>query len=707
MKMITPPANHLEQVPELSRPLTSLKGIGIKRAELLAQKGLNTVLDLLFFMPIRYEDRSRIVPIIETGEDSAVFVRGNVISAGEERFFRRGKRLFRIVIKDETSRLDLLWFQYRKAHLSRFTHPGLELMAYGKIQKMQGKRQMIHPDITLQDQGKDKKVLGLYPVYSIIKGISGQVLRSAVKQALDLYEDALVDIIPGEITARLGLPGIANTIRSVHFPPYGSSVDRFNRFETKYHQRLIFDRFFHIMLNIAYRKRSRAMRVGPVFKIPEGLGQRLEKIFPFRFTNEQAKVIEEILRDLSGSGPMNRLLEGDVGCGKTVVAAVASYVTTLNHWQVAIMIPTQVLARQHYEYFSSLSESMGFRPVLVTGALKGPDRMKINKKISNGEFNLIIGTQALIQKDVSFKRLGLVVIDEQHRFGVRQRALLDKKGINPHLLVMTATPIPRTLAMTVYADLEISVIKEYPEGHLPVMTCLVEKNQKRSVYNTVKQRMSLEQQAIVICPVIEGTEDADLKNALEMHSKLKKLFTPPYRVGLIHGRLSSDEKERVMERFRKGRINLLVGTTVIEVGVHAPGATVMVVEHPERFGLTQLHQLRGRVGRGNVKGLCLLMGSEGLSEKSISRLKVLVESNDGFEISRKDLELRGHGELMGIRQAGAGELDLREMFREPELLMTAKKEAEKVLAIDPELSGDENRILKEMVRSFSMQPLDL
>ncbi|MCD6295685.1 MAG: ATP-dependent DNA helicase RecG, partial [Deltaproteobacteria bacterium] len=586
MQMITPPSNQLGQAPELKLPLTSLKGIGEKRGGLLARKGLHTVLDLLFFTPIRYEDRSRLVPINETEEDSSVFVRGNVISAGEERFFRSGKRLFRIVIRDETATLDLLWFQYRKVQLSRFTRQGMELMVYGKTQKVQGKRQMIHPDITSQDQGKDKEVLGLYPVYSMIKGLSGQVLRSAVRQALDLYEDALVDTIPGEITGRLGLPGTADTIRSVHFPPYGSSVDRFNLFDTKYHQRLIFDRFFHVMLNIAYRKKSRATRKGPIFKTPKDLEQRLERIFPFRLTNDQSKAIEEILGDLSGNRPMNRLLEGDVGCGKTVVAAVASYVATLNHWQVAIMVPTQVLALQHYAYFRSLSESMGFRPVLVTGALKGPDRMKINKKTSNGECNLIIGTQALIQKDVSFKRLGLVVIDEQHRFGVRQRALLDKKGINPHLLVMTATPIPRTLAMTVYADLEVSLIEEYPEGHVPVMTRLMTETQKRSVYNTVKQRLSLGQQAMVICPVIEGTEDADFKNALEMYSKLKNLFTPPYRVGLIHGRLSSDEKDRVMEQFRKGMINLLVGTTVVEVGVHAPGATVMVVEHPERFGLT-------------------------------------------------------------------------------------------------------------------------
>jgi ATP-dependent DNA helicase RecG len=404
---------------------------------------------------------------------------------------------------------------------------------------------------------------------------------------------------------------------------------------------------------------------------------------------------------------MNRLLQGDVGCGKTVVAAVASHVTVLNKRQVAIMVPTQVLAQQHYVYFKGLSESMGFRPVLLTGALKKADRLRTHEKIRNGDYNLIIGTQALIQERVSFGGLGLVVIDEQQRFGVRQRALLDKKGSNPNLLVMTATPIPRTLAMTVYGDLDISLIREYPKGHKPVKTHLVDEKDKRRVYETLKQRLSMGQQAMVICPVIEATEESDLKDALEMHSKLKKLFEPPYRVGLIHGRLAPEEKDRVMDQFSKGSIHLLVGTTVVEVGVHAPGATVMVVEHPERFGLTQLHQLRGRVGRGTERGLCLLMRPKALSEEGLSRLGVLVESNDGFEIAAKDLEMRGHGELTGIRQAGAGELNLKEMFREPELLMTAKREADELLAADPALSKDDNRNLRELVGSFSTEPLDV
>jgi len=369
-----------------------------------------------------------------------------------------------------------------------------------------------------------------------------------------------------------------------------------------------------------------------------------------------------------------------VGCGKTAVAAVAAYVTILNHWQVAIMVPTQILARQHHSYFSSLSRWMGFRPVLLTGAMKKSERLKVYERIRRGEYNLIIGTQALIQEGLSFARLGLVIIDEQHRFGVRQRALLDKKGANPHLLVMSATPIPRTLAMTVYADLDISLIKEYPQGHQAVVTQLVNGKEKRRVLTELNQRMAGGQQAIVICPVIEGSEDADLKNALEMHAKLKEIFSPRFRIGLIHGRLASEEKDRVMERFREGLLDLIVATTVIEVGVHAPGATVMVVEHPERFGLAQLHQLRGRVGRGDERGLCLLMLSEALSEKALARLKVLEETSDGFEIAEKDLEMRGHGELTGLRQAGAGELDFREMIREPELLMAAKREAGRLTA---------------------------
>ncbi len=404
---------------------------------------------------------------------------------------------------------------------------------------------------------------------------------------------------------------------------------------------------------------------------------------------------------------MNRLLHGDVGCGKTVVAAAAAYICALNSMQVAIMVPTQVLADQHLEYFSGLSDKMGFRPILLTGRLKEAERRDICDKIGNGQYNLVIGTQSLIQERLSFPKLGLVIIDEQHRFGVRERALMERKGENPHLLVMTATPIPRTLAITVYGDMDMSIIKGYPAGHKPVVTRLIPEREKRRVLEILKERMSAGHQAFVICPVIEGSEDVDLKNAVEMAQKLRKIFQPSFRIGLIHGRLPSDERGQTMNDFRKGLIDLLVGTTVIEVGVHVPGATAMIIEHPERFGLAQIHQLRGRVGRGSERGICLLMLSSNLPERTLPRLKTLVESHDGFEIAQKDLELRGQGELTGTKQAGMGELEFTEMMREPELLLKAKREAENLIDSDPDLFHPENATLKAIIESVLAKPQDL
>jgi ATP-dependent DNA helicase RecG len=704
--MITGNTNTRKRTQELNLPITSLKGIGPKRAELLAAKGITTVLDLIFFTPNRYEDRSRVLPIGKTVEGQAVLVRGKVLSGREERFFRRGKGLFRIIIKDATARLELIWFNYRKVHLDRFTGRGLEVMAYGRIRINRGSRQMIHPDIRAMNVDEVKEMLGFYPIYPQVTGISPQVVRSVVSQTLEKYQDILKDEIPREICRRVGLPELGEAIKCVHFPPEGASIDLFNRHETPYHKRLIFDRFFRVMLNIAFRRRLNKNRPGIVFSIPKDLFFSLGEYFSFTLTGDQVRSIKEILKDLGSGRPMNRLLQGDVGCGKTVVAVVAAYISIVNKWQVALMVPTQILAGQHKQFFSSLPKDMGFRPVLLTGALNRHERLEAYEKIREGEYNLVIGTQSLIQQELSFSRLGLVVIDEQHRFGVRQRALLDRKGIDPHLLVMTATPIPRTLAMTVYADMDISAIKEYPEGHRPVTTFLMDEGRKMEVYNTVRERMSAGQQVLVICPVIEGSEDRDLKNALEMYSGLKKLFTPHFCVGLIHGQLPSHDKEVTMEEFRKGRIDLLVGTTVVEVGIHALGATVIVIEDPERFGLAQIHQLRGRVGRGIERGLCLLMVKKELPEESLSRLKVLAECHDGFEIAQKDLEIRGQGELMGTKQAGSGELEFSEMFREPELLITAKNEAEQILDSDPDLSNPENRILRNIIQAESPGMLD-
>jgi ATP-dependent DNA helicase RecG len=404
---------------------------------------------------------------------------------------------------------------------------------------------------------------------------------------------------------------------------------------------------------------------------------------------------------------MNRLLMGDVGCGKTAVAAVAAHACARNKGQVAIMAPTQVLASQHLDYFSGLSEKMGFRPALLTGMLGKRERGDLYRTIREGGCDLVIGTQSLIQEDLVFKDLRLVIVDEQHRFGVRERALIDRKGNNPHLLVMTATPIPRTLAMTVYGDMDVSVIREFPPGHVPASARLVFETEKRQVFDFLRARLAQGDQAFVICPVIEGSEELDLKNATDMAQKLGKIFSPPYRVGLVHGRLPPQEREAVMADFRAGRIHLLIGTTVVEVGVHVPKATLMIIEHPERFGLAQLHQLRGRVGRGSARGLCFLMGSANLTEHALSRLKVLVEHHDGFEIAAKDLEYRGYGEWIGMRQTGLGEIDLSEMMREPDLLFLAREKADLLLDSDPELTDPRNHALKGFVDSILARPIDL
>jgi ATP-dependent DNA helicase RecG len=708
--MIAKKDTPLKQIQKLTLPLTRLKGIGPKRATFLAQKGLHTVLDLLFFIPFRYEDRTRVSPINAAEEGLPVLVKGTVVSGREERFYPSRKRLFKVVLRDKDSRLGLLWFQYKKPHLTKYATPGLEIFAYGRIQTHRGQRQMVHPEIILADVQQtqsEEKGLGFYPVYSAVPGISANLLRSMIRRALDEHLRALVDPVPEEITSRLGLPHLGGALEQAHFPSEESSIDELNQCDTPFHRRLIFDRFFLVMLTMACRKRFKETRTSPTFSIPSRLRDDLKKFFPFRLTSHQMRAIEDMVSDLTKGKCMNRLLLGDVGCGKTVIAAVATYISVRNNHQVAIMVPTQELANQHLEYFLNLAPKMAFRPVLLTGKLKKSERQDIYGKIWDEKYNVVIGTQSLIQKGLRFPRLGLVIIDEQQRFGVRERASMDPKGENPHILVMTATPIPRTLAISFYGDMDLSFIQEFPEGHKPVITHLVTESEKRSVFETLKERMSAGQQAFVICPVIEGSEELDLKNALEMAEKLKKIFLPPFRIGLVHGRLSSDEREKVMGDFRKGRIHLLVGTTVIEVGVHVPRATVMVIEHPERFGLAQLHQLRGRVGRGKERGLCLLMASSNLPERSRSRLEILVENHDGFEIAKKDLSLRGLGELTGTRQAGMGEFDLTEMVRESELLLAAKREAYGLIDADPELLLPRNRPLKAMVESILAKPLDL
>ena len=698
---------HLKSIQKLTLPVSTLKGVGPKRTACFARKGIRTVLDLLFFTPIRYEDRTKITPIHEVPEGAPVQVQGEVVFGKEERFFRSRSKVFRIMIRDEGAGLELLWFNYKKPQLNAMAVRGTTLLAYGSVTWNRGRRQMVHPEVVKPAAGTSRELLGFYPVYSSVEGLSSAMVRSLVMKALQGHLSSIIDPVPVEFARALGLPSLEEALRSVHFPPKSCSIAGLNAFQTEFHRRLLFDRFFLVMLTIAFRRRDRERKTCLALTLSSKEREAAAQFFPFTFTHDQTRAVQDILQDLISGRPMSRLLMGDVGCGKTAVAAVAAYACVQNKKQAAIMAPTQVLASQHFEYFSGLSEKMGFRPVLLTGMLKKSERGDVYRRIKEGAHNLVIGTQSLIQGDLVFRDLSLVIIDEQHRFGVRERALVDRKGANPHLLVMTATPIPRTLAMTVYGDMDVSVIKEFPRGHVPASARLVPETGKREVFDFLRARLSQGDQAFVICPVIEESEELDLKNATDMAQKLAKILSPPCRVGLVHGRLPPQQREAVMAEFRAGRIHVLVGTTVVEVGVHVPGATVMIIEHPERFGLAQLHQLRGRVGRGSDRGVCFLMGSASLSENALSRLKVLVDHHDGFEIARKDLESRGYGELIGMKQTGLGEVDLSEMMREPELLLLAKEKADLLLDSDPELADPLNHALKSFVESILTRPIDL
>ena len=699
--------SHLKSIQQLTLPASSLKGVGPKRAVFFARKGIRTVLDLLFFTPIRYEDRTRITPIREVAEGTPVLVQGEVVFGREERFLRSRKKIFRIMIRDEGAGLELLWFNYKRAHLSAVALQGSSLLAYGSVTWNHGRRQMVHPEVLKPAAEAPGDLLGFYPVYSSIEGMSSATVRSFMRKALLAHLSSIIDPVPAQLAEALGLPSLEEALRSVHFPPKACSLTDLNTARTPFHKRLVFDRFFLVMVTIAFRKRDRKRKACVSLALPSEAQNEVERFFPFTFTRDQTRAAHELLGDLSSDKPMSRLLMGDVGCGKTAVAAVAAYACLRNRGQAAIMAPTQVLASQHFEYFSGLPEKMGFRPALITGMLKKREREEIYRKVEEGHYNLVIGTQALIQEDLVFQNLCLVIIDEQHRFGVRERALIDKKGANPHLLVMTATPIPRTLAMTVYGDMDVSMIKEFPPGHVPATARLVPETEKREAFDLLRARLSYGDQAFVICPVIEASEELDLKNAADMAWKLAKILSPPYRVGLMHGRLPAQERETVMADFRAGRVHVLVGTTVVEVGVHVPRATFMIIEHPERFGLAQLHQLRGRVGRGSDRGICFLMVSSSLPEHVLSRLRVLVDHHDGFEIARKDLEYRGYGELIGMKQTGLGEMDLSEMMREPDLLLLAKEKADHLLDSDPELADPGHRALKSFVESILARPIDL
>jgi ATP-dependent DNA helicase RecG len=537
----------------------------------------------------------------------------------------------------------------------------------------------------------------IVPIYSETEGLYQRTLRRLIKTILDGYADELSSPIPPEIVERQDLINFSEAFRRVHFPPEGESIDILNFQRSDGHRRIIFDEFFFLELGMALKKRGVALETGISFKTNGILVQKLLNLLSFKLTHAQERVLSEIKEDLEKPHPMNRLIQGDVGSGKTIVALLTCLRVIEYGYQAAIMAPTEVLAEQHFLNLHRWLEPLGVKVALLTSRVKGSEREDLYQRIRNGEIQLVIGTHAVIQEAVEFHHLGLAIIDEQHKFGVVQRGLLKKKGGNPDVLVMTATPIPRTLAMTIYGDLDVSIIEEMPPGRMPVETKVFPESSRAKVYRMVEEEVKKGRQAFIVYPLVEESEKLDLKDATRMAEHLQKDVFPELRIGLLHGRMKSDEKEAIMTEFKEGRIQVLVATTVIEVGIDIPNASVMVVEHAERFGLSQLHQLRGRIGRGRYPSKCILLAEYRSSEEAKVRLRAMEKTTDGFKIAEEDLELRGPGEFFGIRQSGLPDFRVAHIIRDTPILVEARKEAFRLVQEDPELVQPSHAGLKQIL----------
>jgi ATP-dependent DNA helicase RecG len=683
---------------ELTTPVQYVKGVGPKLAEVLATKGISTVGDLLNYLPFRYEDRLNPRGIAELRAGEMATVIGEVRNSG---LFRTRKMpIFQLTVGQGRSKLKCLWFN--ATYLQDKFKAGQLIALYGKVEQdsRSGELQIIQPQFEMLgdapgDVADDKAAASLevgriVPIYeSAGQGrVTARWFRRVIRTALEDLTPEITEAIPAAVRERLALVSPREALWKVHWPEAGESFEDLQSSRTPAHIRLIFEELFFTELGLELKRRQQKAQTGIAFRLDDRVRQAIKKILPFHPTAAQKRVLKEIADDMQQPHPMRRLLQGDVGSGKTIIGFQAAIIAIENGYQVALMAPTEILAQQHYFSALRILENAGYRIVLLTGSLEADRKREIRRHIAQGNAQLVIGTHALLEEKVEFAKPGLVIVDEQHRFGVLQRLKLmkksgeasdDKNPAEPDVLVMTATPIPRTLALTLYGDLDLSVLDELPPGRTPIVTRRITDDRSPEVWDFVRKQAAKGHQVYVVYPVIAENEETELKAAVKMYRDLSGKVFADLKVGLLHGRLDSELKDQVMRMFQKGDLQILVATTVIEVGVDVPNATVMVIEHAERFGLAQLHQLRGRIGRGAARSYCVLMTGGKVSEEGERRLDAMVRTNDGFQIAELDLELRGPGEFFGTRQAGMPSFRVANLIRDRKLLELAKREAAAVM----------------------------
>ncbi|MEY4095779.1 MAG: ATP-dependent helicase RecG [Acidobacteriota bacterium] len=696
--------------------LQFLKGVGPRKAADLKKAGLNTVEDLLFRFPRRYEDRSRMQSIISLRPGMTAAITGKVLNAGLAHTRRPGFKLFSALVQDESGQIQAVW--PNQAFLKDVIKSQSRIVLFGKVE-IWGSRglQITDPEFEIvkdssgtagdQDASESPDPHQLHtgrivPVYERAGSVTTNMQRKFVWQALEQLPDAAFDPIPDDILTREQWPARKAALWQTHFPASDTNVDDLNAFTTRAQRRLVFEDFFVFQTGLALRRHENAqVRKGLVAKVDDRIRQCARAVLPFKLTDGQREALAEVVADMQKAWPMQRLLQGDVGAGKTIVALLAVVVAMENGFQAAFMAPTEILAEQHYRTIVKLLDGKPYRVALLTGRVTAAMRRDLLPAIERGEINLVIGTQALIQDHVTFKSLSLVVIDEQHRFGVVQRGTLAAKGHNPDVLVMTATPIPRTLALTECGDMDVSVLRGLPPGRQPIRTLVRADSRRDEVFAMMREEIGRGRQVYVIYPLVEESAKIDLKAATAMSEHIARAF-PDCTVALLHGRMKGDEKEAVMLQFGAGKLQILVSTTVVEVGVDVPNATLMVIEHAERFGLSQLHQLRGRIGRGQHASTCVLLYQAPWTDDARERLKAMQDTSDGFIIAERDLKLRGPGDFFGTRQSGLPTLRAGDLMRDADLLERAYEEARIRVEAGTLTSGQRDYVRSVWQRQFGL-----